>query len=195
MLKRIITTVCLVVLGLVVVVLFVPASLGYQRYVITGGSMTGTIDKGSIVYSKLTPVAEVQKGDIITFTPPGETGPVTHRIISITNRDGQLVFRTKGDFNTVADPWTITFPQPLQARYAYHIPYVGYALAALSLRPVRMLVIGLPALLIAMSLLWSLWVSAGKEARGQETAALGMPGSAAVDGARALFPADSPDRP
>lgn len=170
-LKRLVTAVCVATLALVVAVMLAPALLGLQRYVIVGGSMTGTIDKGSVVYARLTPVAELKRGDIITFVPPQETMPVTHRILSIKIQNGERVFRTKGDYNTVADPWKITFSQPEQARYAYHIPYAGYVLAALSLRPVRMVVIGLPALLVAVSLLWSLWASAGVEARRQATAA------------------------
>lgn len=170
--KRLITAACVVTLLLVVAVMLVPSLLGLQRYVIVGGSMTGTIDKGSVVYARLTPVADLKAGDIITFVPPQETMPVTHRILSVKTQGGERVFRTKGDYNAVADPWTIAFSQPEQARYAYHLPYVGYGLAALSLRPVRMAIIGLPALLIAISLLWSLWASAGEEARRQEAAAV-----------------------
>jgi signal peptidase I len=171
LLKRLVTAACVAALALVVVVLIVPAVLGLQRYVITGGSMTGAISKGSVVFSRLTPVADLRTGDIITFVPPGEAGAVTHRIHSISVRDGQRVYRTKGDFNTAVDPWKITFSQPRQARYVYHIPVIGYALALLSIRAVRMLLIGLPALVIAISLLWSLWSSAGEEARRQEAEA------------------------
>ena len=57
-----------------------------------------------------------------------------------------------------------------QAREVFHIPYLGYVLALLSIRPVRMLLIGLPALAIAVSIIWSLWSSAGEEARRQEAA-------------------------
>ena len=162
-------------LAVVVLVILVPALLGLQRYVITGGSMTGTIAKGSVIYSRLTPVQQLHRGDIITFDPPGYSAPVTHRIVSITRgQDGRLVFRTKGDFNQVADPWRINLMQPRQARYVFQIPYLGYLLALLSIRQVRMLLIGLPALLIAMSLLWSLWSKAGDDVRMQEAEASGV---------------------
>ena len=67
--------------------------------------------------------------------------------------------------------------QPTQARYVFKIPYLGYFLALLSIRQVRMLLIGLPALLIAISLLWSLWSKAGEDVRMQEA-------QAGIDGAR-----------
>jgi len=63
-----------------------------------------------------------------------------------------------------ADPWNpVLLNEPEQARYLFHIPLFGYALAALALRNVRLALIGLPAVIIALSLLWSLWSQAGDE--------------------------------
>ena len=149
--------------------ILLPTMLGLQRYVIVGESMTGTIAKGSIVYARVVPVEQLKQGDIITFVPPGFWEPVTHRIVAIAQgADGQRIFTTKGDYNEVADPWKATFVQSSVARYEFHVPYLGYALAALSIREVRMLVVGLPAILIALSLLWSTWRSAERELRRRE---------------------------
>ena len=83
---------------------------GYDRYVITGGSMGDTIERGSVVWAKAVPVADLQVGDVITYTPPRGAGPeglVTHRIVAIRrDRDGRREFRTKGDANAQVDPWT-----------------------------------------------------------------------------------------
>jgi signal peptidase len=101
------------------------------------------------------PVDQLQVGDVITYTPPPGSGPegrITHRIAWIgSDQLGRRVFRTKGDANASADPWTFTLDQPTQAKVAFHVPYVGFVFAALSIRDVRMLVIGLPALLIAVA--------------------------------------------
>ena len=105
--------------------------------------------------------------------PPaaGTAGLVTHRIHAITTGpDGQRVFRTKGDFNPSVDPWTFTLQNREQAKVAFHLPYVGFALAALADRSFRMLIIGIPALLVALSVLAGLWRD--------ETAAEGSPGKA-----------------
>jgi len=177
------TLVCLGVMLGTIATLLLPTLLGYERYVITGGSMTGSIPKGAVIYSRLTPVGDLRAGDVITFVPPGMSRPVTHRIVSIEpDDDGELVFRTKGDFNATADPWDVHLTEPAQARYAFHIPYLGYGLAALAIRQVRMLLIGVPAIVIALSLLVSLWREAGEELelRGEEE---GSPGGAlAVSG-------------
>jgi signal peptidase len=136
----------------------VPALLGFQRYVITSGSMTGTYDRGSLVFDRVVPTASLRAGDVITFRPPGHAGLVTHRIHTLTTVDGKRVLTTKGDANRAPDAWgAISLSNATQARAAFHVPYLGYGIAILSERRVRMLVIGLPALLIAMSALAGLW--------------------------------------
>lgn len=155
--------------------MLVPPVLGLQRYVVTGGSMDGTYDRGSIVFDEEVAVADLEVGDVITYGPPPEAGIeglVTHRIVSIRDRGTQgPFFRTKGDANESVDPWRFTLDQPTQARVSFHVPYVGYALAALSIREVRMLVIGLPALLIAIALAARLWRETGAEASARREAA------------------------
>ena len=148
--------------------LVVPAALGWQRYVITSGSMTGTYDRGSLVLDEVVPVSGLRVGDVITYRPPAGAGPaglVTHRIAEIS-RDtlGRRMFRTKGDANRSADPWTFALPKGEQARVRAGVPYVGFALAALSRRDVRMLFVGLPAGLIALFSIAGLWRDAGAEA-------------------------------
>jgi signal peptidase len=149
--------------------LVVPAIAGWQRYAIVSGSMTGTYDRGSLVLDDVVPVASLERGDVITYQPPPASGVdhlVTHRIHAISRGPhGQRVFRTKGDANPVADPWTFTLGGPRQARVRIGVPYVGFAVAALSDRRARMLLVGLPAALIALASLAGLWREAGAEAR------------------------------
>jgi signal peptidase I len=144
------------------------AVLGWQRYVIVSGSMTGTYDRGSLVLDQVVPTASLHVGDVITYRPPAGSGPeelVTHRIAAIARGPhGTRVFRTKGDANPVADPWTFTLPRPTQAKVRAGLPYAGFAVAALSDRRARMLIVGLPALLIALASLAGLWREAGAEA-------------------------------
>jgi signal peptidase len=152
-------------LGLLLVA---PTLLGLQRYVIVSGSMTGSYDRGSLVFDEVVPVSALKRGDVITYKPPRGSGPeglVTHRIVSI-GRDEQAgrVFRTKGDANAVADPWTFTLTQRHQARVVAGVPYMGFVLAALSDRKVRMLIVGVPAAIIALTSLLGMWNGAGREA-------------------------------
>ena len=55
-------------------VLVLPAALGWQRYVIVSGSMTGSYDRGSLVLDEVVPVSELREGDVITYQPPAGAG-------------------------------------------------------------------------------------------------------------------------
>ena len=136
----------------------VPALLGWQRYAIASGSMTPAYDKGSLVLDEVVPVRELRVGDVITYLPPRGDHLITHRI-SWIGRDatGARLFRTKGDANPVADGWTFRLDGEAQARVRVGVPYAGYPLMALGRRDVRMLLIALPALLIAAISLAGLW--------------------------------------
>jgi signal peptidase I len=154
--------------------MLLPAAFGFHRYVITSGSMTGTYDRGSIVFDKPVPVSDLEVGDVITYTPPdssGVHGLITHRIVSISDHGSEgISYRTKGDANPDADPWRFQLDQPTQAKAAFSIPYLGYGIAALSMLPIRMLIIGVPALLIAFALIARLWREAGEEAHARNLA-------------------------
>ena len=176
MIRRILSWVVIVVLFALAAAILLPSLLGYERYVITSGSMTGTIDKGSVAYDEIVPADSLKVGDIITFVPPKEFGidePVTHRIVKIEYRDesGQRFYRTKGDANEDMDPWEAVLDEDEVARNVFDIPYIGYIYMALRVPWVRMLVIALPALLIAISVVVALWRSAGEEARRENEAA------------------------
>lgn len=148
-LANIATNVMIVVVMAVALMLIVPALLGLQRYVITSGSMAGTYDIGSVVFSEEVPVEQLEVGDVITYVPPAEAGIdhlVTHRIVSI--EDGE--FRTQGDASSQVDPWVFQLDAATQPRAVASVPYVGYLFIALADRTTRMAVIGVPATLIAL---------------------------------------------
>lgn len=132
----------------------VPSLLGYERYVITGGSMSGTFERGSVLFSRTEPAEDLRVGDVITYLPPpssGVTTLVTHRIVRIGRDDvGRQVIRTKGDANPDPDPWRFTLTDEQQAVGAASVPYVGNALIALADRDTRMLLVGVPAGLVGL---------------------------------------------
>lgn len=100
----------------------VPAALGLDRYTITGTSMDGTLDRGSVVFERHVPIGELRADDVITFAPPpgyGARGLVTHRVVSV-DADGIV---TKGDANLSADPWKLA--PTAQSRVELAVPYVG----------------------------------------------------------------------
>jgi signal peptidase len=173
-----------------------PSLAGYQRFIIMTGSMTGTYDRGSVVFDKPVPTASLKVGDPITYDPPkGFTSQkrVSHRIWRITKgKDGVRIYKTKGDANKRPDIWSFTLPGPTQDEVKFHIPEVGYVFLLLSLRNFRLVLIGVPAVLIGLSELRKLWREGGAEVQLQKLAAQGWrklpdPGSGAV-----LMPVDIP---
>lgn len=135
---------------LVALAFIVPTAFGLERYVINGSSMSGSIDLGSVVFAEVVPVSQLEVGDVITYQPPRESGIdhlVTHRIVAIHD-DGTFV--TKGDANPEVDPWRFRLDRPDQARVTFDVPYVGWVFLTLQDRSLRMLLIGLPALVIAL---------------------------------------------
>jgi signal peptidase len=166
------TGAALIAAVVVAMLVLLPSLFGWQRYAIVSGSMTGTYDRGSLVLDEVVPVGELKVGDVITYTPPAGDHLITHRIAWI-GRDpsGARSYRTKGDANPVADPWTFRLDRPTQARVAVGVPYAGYALMALGRRDVRTLIIALPALLIALVTLAGLWKQLGEAAAAREQAA------------------------
>jgi signal peptidase len=181
--------VCLVVTT-VAVAYVLPSLFGLQRYVITGSSMTGTINVGSIAFEEIVPVKELEVGDIITYAPPpdaGLDGLVTHRIISI-NGD---TFRTQGDAVPQPDPWKFQLVSSQQSRVVFSVPYVGYVFSALTDRGTRLLVITLPAAIIGLFSFFQVLSALGiRVRRGPASPSTSAgPVSALIDG---LIPSEEP---
>ncbi len=155
----------LAALALAALLVVYPKARGYETYVITGKSMTGSIGRGALIYSEPVPVGELRVGDVITFAPPGSSKPVTHRLIGIERgQSDEPVFRTQGDNVLSPDPWEMTPSTPTTPRYVAQIPYLGYVVAAFSLPVGRVLLILLPAVLVALGILRRVWVEAAEEA-------------------------------
>lgn len=164
-------TIAAIIATIIAALMFVPGLLGMDRYVITGGSMSGTFERGALVFERQVPVSELRTGDVITYLPPADSGItelVTHRIVSIEpNPDGSpsRVFRTQGDANAGVDPWTFTLADAVQPRVVGWVPLVGWIFIALFDAMIRMLAIGVPAAFIALLFLRDL-IRAGSPRRG-----------------------------
>lgn len=169
-LKAIGMNLMMIVLFSIAGVMLVPAALGYHRYIILTGSMTGTYDPGSLVFDKPVPTSTLKVGDPITYAPPPGKSPnqklVTHRIWKVVpGPNGQRAFITKGDANPRPDNWKFMLKQPTQDKVRFHLPYVGYVFMFLSVREFRTALIGIPALFMAAWMIFGMWRDGGQEVR------------------------------
>jgi signal peptidase I len=144
-------------------VTFLPGLMGYQRYVLVGGSMEPTIHRGSLVFDEVVRVRDLRVGDVITYVPPLRRQPVSHRLISAKRqKTGSPIFRTQGDANAAADARPFKLDKPTQARFAFAVPYLGWVFILLGTPHMRFLLLALPALLIALGMLRNLWREGGE---------------------------------
>jgi signal peptidase I len=118
----------LFLLATVVVVAAIGPVAGWWHYeVIESGSMTPALRVGGIAVLWPEPVSSVRAGQVIAVHPPGEGNYVRiHRVIAVTDRDGQVWVRTKGDANNAADPGPVRLDGKTAYAEHYFVPYVGY---------------------------------------------------------------------
>lgn len=104
--------------------LTVPRLLGYQVYNIVSGSMEPAIPMGSVIYVASAIPEEVEEGEVIAFWS-GES-VIAHRVVE--NRFVVGDFVTRGDANAREDMNAVPYSD-LIGVVAYHIPFIGKALA------------------------------------------------------------------
>jgi signal peptidase len=113
---------------------------------VLSGSMRPTFSPGDLVLTQPVPTSSLRVGDVITFIPPTQPQPLIHRIASL--KDG--VITTKGDANSVEDPWHLTLAGSTQYRLVAVVPLLGW-LTELQ-RPALLLAGLLVALVIVLEL-------------------------------------------
>lgn len=123
----------------------VPSFMGYKPFIVLSGSMSPAINVGDLVVTKETDTSSLAVGDIIAFRE-GES-VITHRIVGITETDGELQYTMKGDANNVDDAKPVT-EKMIEGAYTLGIPKMGNV-ALFMQTPIGMLIcIGIPVLLL-----------------------------------------------
>ena len=139
----------------------------YIPFIVTSGSMSGTIEGGDIIITTKIDPADVELGNVITFYDPKGSGTsvVTHRVIDIQETDKGLVFITVGDVvlneniqkygskedipENVMDAIVETVPEAkVISKYAFRIPLIGHISLFMSTIPGFIVCVFLPLLLL-----------------------------------------------
>lgn len=125
----------------------VPDFLGIKPFIVITGSMEGTIDGGDLVITKEVDPETLEVGDIISYSIGQSV--ITHRIIDMTEVDGDPAFITKGDANNAEDDEPVIFDQ-VESIYLFRISGLGNV-AMFMQTPQGMLVfIGIPLCLFVL---------------------------------------------
>ena len=85
--------------------------LGFRQYVVATGSMEPQYSIGDLIITKEKAKEEIKTGDIINYISNDKTNTVTHRIVDIVKKDGQIFYRTKGDNNNSEDSELVNYNQ------------------------------------------------------------------------------------
>ena len=73
-------------------------------------SMYPKIESGDLILCHKEDPENIKVGDVISFFDPAGNGSsiVTHRVIEVTEKDGKIAWRTKGDNNNTEDRLLVT---------------------------------------------------------------------------------------
>ena len=85
-----------------------PRVLHYRTATMLTGSMVPTINPGDVIVDIEEPATDLKVGQIISYHIPVDDHRVESHRVTWTHitKDGAVEFRTKGDANNGADPWT-----------------------------------------------------------------------------------------
>ena len=117
--------------GIVLVILvYLISDIGRFTIMAIGSeSMTGTINKGDIVFIDKKE-REYKVNDIIAYNYDGSI--IVHRIIGIKKfNESFKAFKTKGDFNKDEDGW-LSYKEHIKGKIAFRIRFIGWPTVKLS---------------------------------------------------------------
>jgi signal peptidase len=149
-LERALGLVLIAVVSLVAVASVLVLTLHLSVRPVLTGSMQPTFGAGSLVVTRSVPTESLQPGDVIAFTPPGQSNIYVHRIVSITGSRAQPIIATRGDANAADDPWHARIVSKTTPVALFAIPWLGNLVQMLHNPLDRSVLLGLLALTIAM---------------------------------------------
>lgn len=116
-----------IILGIVTIIIamLISCQFKYGILVIGSGSMTGTINKGdAIVFKQYDGKEKISEGQIIIFNNENNT-KIVHRVIEVTQVNGETRYTTKGDINDNPDDGYIT-KNNIIGTSIFKVKYVGF---------------------------------------------------------------------
>ena len=127
----------------------VPSIFGIRIFSIQTESMYPTLLPGDLIFDVgVKEPEELRNGDIITYWTVinGERVLNTHRIHEVYDGGGFLIFATKGDNNTIADPLTV-HESEVVGQYAFRVAGLGKVFDYLQTSTGFLIVIVIPVFL------------------------------------------------
>ena len=128
----------------------VPNVAGTLPLIVLTDSMYPVIESGDLIICHTEDPENIAVGDVIAFFDPAGNGSsiVTHRVAEVTEQDGKIAWRTKGDNNNTEDRLPVPADK-LVARYdGTRIPGFGNVALFMQTTPGLIVCVVLPMLLL-----------------------------------------------
>jgi signal peptidase len=156
---RVLSSIILAGVVLVILTVIVGMVLGAWRFtVIDTGSMRPTLDPGDVAVLTSEGMADLKRGQIVAFHPPGEPRlTVVHRVFSMRRTHDGVTIQTKGDANNAVDAWRARLVGNTIWRVSMKASKLGYLTSWSQQRPVRLAVLIAIVTLVGSLLLGWIW--------------------------------------
>lgn len=138
----------------------------YRTLTVLSASMKPTFSPGDVVVVRPEPMQSLRVGQVISYAVPVGVHQVeTHRVVKIIRGKGTTspVIQTKGDNNTVVDPWTAQLSGDTVYRLQAVVPKAGYVINAMRGRIFHLVSVILIPSLLALTLLAKMWGIGGRK--------------------------------
>jgi signal peptidase len=143
--------------ALVVATLALATIFGHRSFTVMSGSMEPAISTGDVVMTSQIRPREAKVGQVVSFRDPSGTKRlISHRVRRIRNDGRSYLFTTKGDANNTLERWSVPADGQI-GRVWLRIPKIGYVLAKTRTPSGRILMVVVPAILLALLELWQIW--------------------------------------
>ena len=128
----------------------VPNVAGTLPLIVLTDSMYPVIKSGDLIICHTEEPENIQTGDVIAFFDPAGNGTtiVTHRVLEVTDQDGQLAWRTKGDNNNTEDRLLVTADKLVAVYEGTRIPGAGNVALFMQTTPGLIICVVCPILLL-----------------------------------------------
>ena len=128
----------------------VPDVGGMLPLIVLTDSMYPVIESGDLIICHTEEPENIQTGDVIAFFDPAGNGTtiVTHRVLEVTDQDGQLAWRTKGDNNNTEDRLLVPADKLVAVYEGTRIPGAGNVALFMQTTPGLIICVVCPILLL-----------------------------------------------
>ncbi len=134
-----------------------PRVVGGQSMAVLSDSMSPAIETGDEVVVLPVDAAALKPGQIAVFNDPEGSGKVfQHRVQWVATDVDRIRLITKGDANSKPERWSVPIGDDV-GRVVATVPMAGYVFGRMDSPVLFVALIAIPALLLAGSLLVSIW--------------------------------------